>query len=176
MPFLNTRSNTLVFAALLSFTAANAADFATLGKAIDAVTKHHFARRPPEVPFSIAKVSDARQQKYDSIDPALERAVIAALGPAASRYVPLRDLCFPRDDERDPKDPSGKTYRGIESAKSGGRVYIFYISHIQYVDSTTLHIHYSKYNGPLAAGGGFYIVRLTKGGFQITEGEGGWVS
>ncbi len=166
----------LLFSALVPFGTSIAADFATIGKAIDAVTKHHFATDKQEVPFSIAKVSGDRNEKYDPIEPAIERAIVASLGTATKFYVPLRGLRFPTDNERDPKDPKGQTYRGIESAKTSERVYVFYISHIQYLDAQTLHVHYSTYNGPLAAGGGFYIVRITKNGFQIKKGEGGWVS
>lgn len=68
-------------------------------------------------------------------------------------FVPLSEIRFPRDGERDPKDQDGKTFRGIES-KVGDSISVFVISQIEYLDARGVKIHWDYGSGPLSGVGG----------------------
>ena len=140
------------------------------------VLTHHLKIHPPRGPFGLVQRIDWKKHEFvDLPADVLDRILRRTVG-GKRLFVPSAELRLPAEDERDPSDPNGGRWRGIERKNGGYRVYVLYISKIEPKGGGVFEVYYSNYNGPLAAGGGSYIATQTETGWKIERSEKNWVS
>lgn len=137
---------------------------------------HHLKENPPKGPLALVKRIDWDKRLIEEL-PAmvLERIVKTAKVPL-DRLVPAANLRLPAENERDPRDPSGRTFRGVETMDTHKPVSVLYVSKIEKVNEGQFEVHYTCYSGPLAAHGGSYVAVKTEIGWLIRRGRAGWIS
>ncbi len=171
-----------ILVALLAWSVAlpaQAADQAIPGSLLslyEAVLAHHLQASPADGKFSLALHLDAKARRVVPLPKEAEARILKTSGVDASRYVSAGDLRLPEPGERDPKDKTGQTARGIEVVKSGERVHILYIAGVRLLGVDQVEVYYGSYSGPLAAAGGSYIVKFTAAGIDIQPSPSGWTS
>ena len=144
--------------------------FSQVGQAIIEVVVDYIKDSADAERFSVALLKEPsgfeEKQRYVPLSKADQANLERRMPKRWKLYVPLSELRIPRDNERDPNDPEGKIYRGIE-AKDGKRISVFVISRIEYVNAQTLRIHWDYGSGPLSGHGGSLEVSRVKGPWKI---------
>ena len=130
---------------------------------------------PPKRPFGLVLDIDWNNRKFIDFPDAILNQILKQVSDGEKFFIPSKKLRLPLKDERVPKDPDGKTYRGIEMADTGKRIYVTYVYKFEKQENV-FKVYYMEYSGPLAASGGAFIASKTAKGWCLQKTDNNWKS
>ena len=110
--------------------------------------------------YCVAMTVDWKQEMVTPFPHQITAEIIKLAGANAAEHIECAYIRLLKEQEEDPRDPSGKTMRGVESLSTGVHVDLYHLTGIRLLDEDHAEVGYSIYAGPLAARGGSFRVNL----------------